>query len=58
MTNTAYEPSRDFCSKISGNWRRQAVRPAHIGADITQHIQPNTKNRFSGIPGSITMEST
>ncbi|MDI5035935.1 PLP-dependent transferase, partial [Salmonella enterica subsp. enterica serovar Montevideo] len=27
-----------------------------IGADITQHIQPNTKVVFLESPGSITME--
>ena len=57
MTNTAYEPSQDFCSKIlsklgvTTSW----FDPL-IGADIVKHLQPNTKNRVSGIAGSITME--
>ncbi|EPT5086144.1 cystathionine beta-lyase [Salmonella sp. 741265055_HSA] len=57
MTNTAYEPSQDFCSKILG---KLGVTTSWfdplIGADITQHIQPNTKVVFLESPGSITME--
>ncbi|WP_318387601.1 cystathionine beta-lyase [Enterobacter sp.] len=57
MTNTAYEPSQDFCTKIlaklgvTTGW----FDPL-IGADIVNHIQPNTKVVFLESPGSITME--
>lgn len=57
MTNTAYEPSQDFCSKIlsklgvTTSW----FDPL-IGADIVNHLQPNTKIVFLESPGSITME--
>ncbi|HBM2348380.1 TPA: PLP-dependent transferase, partial [Salmonella enterica subsp. enterica] len=57
MTNTAYEPSQDFCSKIlsklgvTTSW----FDPL-IGADIVKHVQPNTKIVFLESPGSITME--
>lgn len=51
MTNTAYEPSQDFCSKILG---KLGVTTSWfdplIGADITQHIQPNTKVVFLESP--------
>ena len=55
MTNTAYEPSQDFCSKIlsklgvTTSW----FDPL-IGADIVKHLQPNTKIVFLESPGSIT----
>ena len=57
MTNTAYEPSRDFCTKIlsklgvTTSW----FDPL-IGAGIAGLIQPNTRVVFSESPGSITME--
>ncbi|KNC91352.1 cystathionine beta-lyase [Trabulsiella odontotermitis] len=57
MTNTAYEPSQDFCTKVlarlgvSTRW----FDPL-IGADIAQLIKPNTKVVFLESPGSITME--
>lgn len=57
MTNTAYEPSQDFCTKILGKlgvstgWFDPLV-----GADIVKHIQPNTKVVFLESPGSVTME--
>ncbi|WP_064359213.1 cystathionine beta-lyase [Raoultella ornithinolytica] len=57
MTNTAYEPSQDFCSKIlaklgvTTSW----FDPL-IGADIARQIQPNTRVVFLESPGSITME--
>ncbi|EPK6501226.1 cystathionine beta-lyase [Klebsiella aerogenes] len=57
MTNTAYEPSQDFCTKIlaklgvTTGW----FDPL-IGADIANLIQPNTKVVFLESPGSITME--
>lgn len=57
MTNTAYEPSQDFCTKIlsklgvTTSW----FDPL-IGAGIADHIQPNTRVVFLESPGSITME--
>lgn len=57
MTNTAYEPSRDFCTKIlaklgvTTSW----FDPL-IGADIAQLIRPETRVVFLESPGSITME--
>ena len=57
MTNTAYEPSQDFCTKIlaklgvTTSW----VDPL-IGADIAQLIRPETRVVFLESPGSITME--
>jgi cystathionine beta-lyase len=57
MTNTAYEPSQDFCTKIltklgvTTGW----FDPL-IGEDIADLIQPNTRIVFLESPGSITME--
>ena len=57
MTNTAYEPSQDFCTKIlaklgvTTSW----FDPL-IGADIAQLIRPETRAVFLESPGSITME--
>ena len=57
MTNTAYEPSQDFCTKIlsklgvTTSW----FDPL-IGAGIAGLIQPNTRVVFLESPGSITME--
>ena len=57
MTNSAYEPSQDFCTKIlarlgvSTGW----FDPL-IGEDIANLIQPNTRIVFLESPGSITME--
>ena len=57
MTNTAYEPSQDFCTKIlaklgvTTSW----FDPL-IGEEIAARIQPNTKVVFLESPGSITME--
>lgn len=57
MTNTAYEPSEDFCTKIlsklgvTTSW----FDPL-IGAGIAALIQPNTRVVFTESPGSITME--
>ncbi len=57
MTNTAYEPSQDFCTKVLA---RLGVTTGWfdplVGADIVKHIQPNTKVVFLESPGSITME--
>ena len=51
MTNTAYEPSQDFCSKIL---RKLGVTTSWfdplIGADIVKHLQPNTKIVFLESP--------
>lgn len=57
MTNSAYEPSQDFCTKIltklgvTTSW----FDPM-IGSSIVHLIQPNTKIVFLESPGSITME--
>ena len=57
LTNSAYEPTHDFCSKIlaklgvTTSW----FDPL-IGADIATLIQPNTRVVFLESPGSITME--
>ena len=57
MTNTAYEPSQDFCTKIlaklgvATSW----FDPL-IGADIAQLIRPETRVVFLESPGSITLE--
>lgn len=57
VTNTAYEPTQDFCTKIlaklgvTTGW----FDPL-IGGDITRLVQPNTRVVFLESPGSITME--
>ncbi|HBT4680758.1 TPA: cystathionine beta-lyase [Klebsiella pneumoniae] len=57
MTNTAYEPSQDFCTKIlaklgvTTSW----FDPL-IGADIARLVRPETRAVFLESPGSITME--
>ncbi|HIG9165657.1 TPA: cystathionine beta-lyase [Klebsiella pneumoniae] len=57
MTNTAYEPSQDFCTKIlaklgvTTSW----FDPL-IGADIARLVRPETRVVFLESPGSITME--
>ncbi|MEH4207103.1 cystathionine beta-lyase [Klebsiella pneumoniae] len=57
MTNTAYEPSQDFCTKIlaklgvTTSW----FDPL-IGADIARQVRPETRVVFLESPGSITME--
>ncbi|MGL5700671.1 MAG: cystathionine beta-lyase [Kluyvera sp.] len=57
MTNTAYEPSQDFCTKILGKLGVSTgwFDPL-IGVEIANLIQPNTKVVFLESPGSITME--
>lgn len=57
MTNTAYEPSQDFCSKILAKLgvTTRWFDPM-IGDGIAALIQPNTKVVFLESPGSITME--
>ncbi|HHT1167554.1 TPA: cystathionine beta-lyase [Klebsiella michiganensis] len=57
VTNTAYEPAQDFCTKIlaklgvTTGW----FDPL-IGGDIARLVQPNTRVVFLESPGSITME--
>lgn len=57
MTNTAYEPSQDFCTKIlaklgvTTSW----FDPL-ISADIARLVRPETRVVFLESPGSITME--
>ena len=57
MTNTAYEPSQDFCTKIlsklgvTTGW----FDPL-IGEGIAELIQPNTRIVYLESPGSLTME--
>ncbi len=57
MTNTAYEPSQDFRTKIlaklgvTTSW----FDPL-IGADIARLVRPETRVVFLESPGSITME--
>ncbi|QGN39770.1 cystathionine beta-lyase [Klebsiella oxytoca] len=57
VTNTAYEPTQDFCTKIlaklgvTTGW----FDPL-IGSDIARLVQPNTRVVFLESPGSITME--
>ena len=57
MTNTAYEPSQDFGTKIlaklgvTTSW----FDPL-IGADIARLVRPETRVVFLESPGSITME--
>lgn len=57
VTNTAYEPTQDFCTKIlaklgvTTGW----FDPL-IGGDIARLVQPNTRVVFLESPGSITME--
>lgn len=57
VTNTAYEPTQDFCSKILG---KLGVTTSWfdplIGEEIAALVQPNTKVVFLESPGSITME--
>ena len=57
MTNTAYEPSQDFCTKILGKLGvTTSWFDPMIGSEIAHLIQPNTKVVFLESPGSITME--
>ncbi|MTH46670.1 cystathionine beta-lyase [Intestinirhabdus alba] len=57
MTNTAYEPSQDFCTKVLA---RLGVTTGWFdplaGADIVRHLRPNTRVVFLESPGSLTME--
>jgi len=57
MTDSAYEPTRDYCDKIL---TKLGIETTYydplIGADIEALIKPNTKIVFLESPGSITME--
>ncbi|MGK3043700.1 cystathionine beta-lyase [Klebsiella michiganensis] len=57
VTNTAYEPTQDFCTKILA---KHGVTTGWfdplIGGDIARLVQPNTRVVFLESPGSITME--
>lgn len=57
MTNSAYEPSQDFCQKILG---KMGVTTSWfdpmIGSDIRHCLTDNTRVVFLESPGSITME--
>lgn len=57
VTDTAYEPTQDFCQHILGklNVTTDWFDPM-IGAGIAALIQPNTRVVFLESPGSITME--
>ena len=57
MTNTAYEPSQDFCTKILSKLGVMTgwFDPL-IGEGIAELIQPNTRIVFLESPGSLTME--
>ncbi|XPE34160.1 hypothetical protein ACNKHN_17255 [Shigella flexneri] len=46
MTNTAYEPSQDFCRDLSKLGVTASWFDPLIGADIVKHLQPNTKIVF------------
>lgn len=57
MTNTAYEPSQAFSTKILAKLGvTTSWFDPMIGADIARLIQPNTRVVFLESPGSITME--
>lgn len=57
MTGAAYEPTQDFCNKIL---KKMGIETTYydpmIGADIAQHVQPNTKVLFLESPSSLTFE--
>lgn len=57
MVDTAYEPTRDLCSKILTRFGIDTTYyDPMIGAEIDHLIQPNTRIIFLESPGSITME--
>ena len=57
ITNTAYEPTQDFATKILGKLGVTTTWfDPLIGAKIADSVQPNTKVVFLESPGSITME--
>ncbi|WP_312277554.1 cystathionine beta-lyase [Kosakonia cowanii] len=57
MTNTAYEPTQDFSTKILAKLGvTTSWFDPMIGSNIVQLVQPNTRVVFLESPGSITME--
>ncbi|WP_194206878.1 cystathionine beta-lyase [Superficieibacter sp. 1612_C1] len=57
ITNTAYEPTQDFATKILGKLGVTTTWfDPLIGAKIADSVLPNTKVVFLESPGSITME--
>lgn len=57
MTNTAYEPTQDFSTKILAKLGvTTSWFDPMIGSSIVQLVQPNTRVVFLESPGSITME--
>ncbi len=57
VTNSAYEPTQDFCTKILTKFGVTTTWFDPLaGDDIAKHLQPNTKVVFLESPGSITME--
>ncbi|MBK0015721.1 cystathionine beta-lyase [Kosakonia cowanii] len=57
MTNTAYEPTQDFSTKILAKLGvTTSWFDPMIGSSIVQLAQPNTRVVFLESPGSITME--
>lgn len=57
MVDTAYEPTRDLCSKILTRYGIETTYyDPMTGANIEHLIQPNTRIIFLESPGSITME--
>ncbi len=57
MTNTAYEPSQDFCTKILAKMgvHTDWFDPL-VGEEIAALVTPDTRVVFLESPGSITME--
>lgn len=57
MTNTAYEPTQDFSTKILAKLGvTTSWFDPMIGSSIVQLVHPNTRLVFLESPGSITME--
>lgn len=57
MVDTAYEPTRDFCTKTLANFGVEVTfYDPLIGKGIEALIQTNTKVIFLESPGSLTME--
>ncbi|WP_312948254.1 cystathionine beta-lyase [Superficieibacter sp.] len=57
ITNSAYEPTQDFATKILGKLGvTTGWFDPTIGAKIADLVRPNTKVVFLESPGSITME--
>lgn len=57
VTNSAYEPTQDFCTKILTKFGVTTTWFDPLAGDgIAKYLQPNTKVVFLESPGSITME--